>query len=83
MGQAAEDGLPHLPLGLLAATVRYQSQKVHTKLGWGTHKGSEYSLERKDASFSSSVPIGAHSALGLTLGLSQSQVEDIGYRPQA
>ncbi len=66
------------PLGSWPAAARYQSQKVHTKLGWGTHKGSEYSLERKDASFSSSVPIGAHSALGLTLGLSQSRVEEIG-----
>jgi tetratricopeptide (TPR) repeat protein/predicted choloylglycine hydrolase len=65
------------PLGTWPASLRYQSQTICTKLGWGTHKGSEYSLERKDASFSSSLPIGEQSAVGFTLGLSQSQVEDI------
>ena len=65
------------PLGSWPAALRYQSQAIHTKLGWGTHAGSEYSQARKDASFSISVPIGGHSAVGLTLGYSQSQVEDI------
>jgi len=65
------------PLFSWPSTIRYQSQAVHGKVRWGMHAGSEYSLERKDASFSSSIPIGAHSAIGLTLGYSQSQVDSI------
>lgn len=65
------------PLGSWPVGVRYQSQAISTRLGWGTHKGSGYSLERKDASFTSSLPIGTQSAVGFTLAYSQSKVKDI------
>jgi predicted choloylglycine hydrolase len=65
------------PVGSWPVSMRYQSHTTYTKVGWGAHEGSAYSLERKDASVSGSVPIGEHSALGITLGYSQSNVQDI------
>jgi predicted choloylglycine hydrolase len=65
------------PLGPLPTTMRYQSQTISTKLGWGKHAGSEYSLDRKDAYMSTSLPIGKHTSIGLTLGYSESKVNDI------
>ena len=67
----------NFPLGPWPITLRHQSQTMNTKLGWGTHEGSEYGLERKDASVTSNLPLGKHSAIGLTLGYSQSRVHDI------
>ncbi|HHV45159.1 MAG TPA: hypothetical protein GXX57_10915 [Firmicutes bacterium] len=65
------------PLGLWPTTVRYQSQTTNTKLGWGKHEGSQYSLDRKDISITSNVPLGHYSGIGLMLGYSQSYVNDI------
>ncbi|NLY11333.1 MAG: hypothetical protein GX020_06590 [Firmicutes bacterium] len=65
------------PLGPWPITMRYQSYTTNTKLDWGKHEGSQYSLERKDASVSSNMPVGQNSAVGLTLGYSQSYVTNI------
>jgi outer membrane protein assembly factor BamA len=65
------------PFGPWPTTLRYQSQTISTKLGWGKHEGSQYSLDRKDASISYNVPLGMNSAIGLGLGYSQSKVYDM------
>ena len=64
-------------LGSWPTTIRYQSQTTNPKLAWGNHKGSQYSLDRKDISLSSNVPIGQSSAIALTLGSSQSEVSNL------
>ncbi|HHV44902.1 MAG TPA: hypothetical protein GXX57_09605 [Firmicutes bacterium] len=66
------------PLGPWPTTMRYQSHTTNTELCWGEHEGSQYSLERKDTSVSSNVPVGQHSAVGFALGYSQSYLIDIG-----
>ena len=65
------------PLGRFPTTLRYQSQTINTKLRWGEHEGSRFSLDRQDLSLSSNVPLGEHSAIALLLGYSKSEVHEV------
>lgn len=65
------------PLRSWPVSIRYQSYITTSKLGWGQFQGSQYSLNRQDAYVSSNVPLARHSAIGLTLGYSRSDVDDV------
>lgn len=65
------------PLYAWPTTIRYQSQTNKTKLVWGDHIGSEYTLDRADLSVSTQVPLGHRSTVALTAGYFKSDVSSL------